>query len=225
MNKIKFQQSLLLKISVMILLPTLVMLIIIGFYSYSFTRILLQDFIMENELEIAKHAMNKIDRSLHERYLDIQATAGEQSFSNYLLDYAGGTVDQNKKSDNLKRIKDLAIVTGPWNTLFVVDPNGAVILATDEGEMEKPLNRWYFENIAYEKAMKGEVNNSDFVILKHTGEPAVVFAAPVRDISNPMKPIIGETIIMAIICSTFVQFISSGPQPNKNAPTKPPIKE
>jgi len=196
MNKIKFNQNLLFKISLTILSATVLTVMAVGLFSFFFTESVLQNSIMSNELEIAKHNMNKVDRSLYERYLDIQAIAGEEAFANYLLDYAKGaeTIDENKEKNSLKRIKDLAIVTGPWNTLFVIDTQGTIILSTLEGETGKHINRWYYKNLAFEKAMKGELNHTDFVILKHTGESAVVFAAPIKNMNNPAKPVIGTVV-------------------------------
>ena len=196
MNKIRLNQKLLFKISFTILLATVATLVAVGFFSFFFTGGVLQNSIMNNELEIAGQTINKIDRMLYERYLDIQAIAGEGSFENYIFDYSGEAAVRNEdlKKKNLKRMKELAVVTGPWNRIFIIDQNGTIILSTDEGEIGKPLDRWYYKNLAYQKAMKGEVNYTDFVVLKHSGEPVVVFAAPIRDMNNPMKPVIGAVV-------------------------------
>src|SRR3989338_7988246 len=113
MKKTKFNQNLLFKIFLAVLLSTVLVLAIVGVYSYSFTRGALQNSIMENDLEIIQQTMDKIDRMLYERYLNIQEISGEDAFASHLADndYSGGVVDEYKKTNNLRRMKELAIVT------------------------------------------------------------------------------------------------------------------
>lgn len=192
MNKIKFNQNLLFKIFAAIALTTGLALVAVGFFSFRFTASALQNFIMEVELEITQHTMNKIDRLLYERYSDILTIAGETAFEHYLIDLGKGAITSDQH--NLRRIQDLSIVTGPWNTLFVVDSQGTIRLSTLDGEAGQPLSRWYYKQLAFERAMQGEANYSDFVILVRTGEPTVVFAAPIRDRNDPLKPVIGAVV-------------------------------
>ena len=196
MNKIRFNQKLLFKIFLTISLATALTLAIIGFFSFSFTVSTLRNLIIKHEEEIVRSIMNKIDRMLYERYNDIQAIAGERAFENYLLNLVKGaeTSDENIKNDNLKRLKDLSVVTGPWNTLFIIDTKGTIVFSTLEGEAGQSVDRWHYKNIAYLKAMNGEINHSDFVILKHTDEPTVVFSTPIKDENNPLKPVIGAVV-------------------------------
>ena len=196
MNKIRFNQKLLFKIFLTISLATALTLAIIGFFSFSFTVSTLRNLIIKHEEETVRSIMNKIDRMLYERYNDIQAIAGERAFENYLLNLVKGaeTSDEDIKNDNLKRLKDLSIVTGPWNTLFIIDTKGTIVFSTLEGEAGQSVDRWHYKNIAYLKAMNGEINHSDFVILKHTNEPTVVFSSPIKDENNPLKPVIGAVV-------------------------------
>ncbi len=171
------------------------MLIVIGLFSFFFTVSTEQDVIMGDNFEGAENTMDKIDRMLEERYSDIRVMAGEKSFERHLRSLVEGTsLDEGSKQDSEDRIKDLATLTGPWNSLLIVDTRGSIVFSTRQKEIGKSLSGMYYQNLSYLKAMKGEINHSDFVILKHTGQPAVVFAAPIRDEGDPLQPIIGAVI-------------------------------
>lgn len=189
MNKIKSGRKLMFKISFLVGAATLLILIGAGSSLNYLAGNILRDSLRKNGLQTARQAMDKIDRVLYERYLDIQGIAGERVFQDELSDAPG-----DRLNHHLNRLRDLAVVSGPWNALFVIDPRGVIVLSTTEDEIGATIAPWYYKNIAFEKALKGEVVYSDFSILKHTGEPTVIFAAPIRDNANPGKPVIGAVV-------------------------------
>jgi hypothetical protein len=198
-EKIRFNhQSLLFKSFVIVLLTTVATLVAVGFFSFSFTVSALQNSIVKNERQVVEIIMNKIDRLMYERFNDIQTIAGEVSITNHLLNWTQDETELPDKSArnaaNLKRLKDLSILTGPWNTLFVVDTKGTIVLSTTDEESGQAVDQWHYKDLAYKEAIQGKVNYSDFVILKRTEEPTIVFAAPIRDKNNPLKPIIGAVV-------------------------------
>ena len=112
------------KISITLAIVTFVVLGIVGFLSFRLTKSALEQSIGENQLEIARGTMDKIDRLLYERYLDTQAIAKEELIEVFL------TKEKEREEVN-RRIRELTFLTGPWDVLFLIDGKGIVIASTD----------------------------------------------------------------------------------------------
>ncbi len=170
------------KIGVLISIGAMVSLVIAGLLTFNLTQSALKQSISSNHIEIARQTLNKIDRLMYGRYLDIQAIASEQSLEQFLLD--------QKNIESLgKRISDLTFLTGPWDELTVLDMSKQILISTaahvDDAISEE-------ERLAFEHAILGKIYYSDNVLNK--GRPTVLFSTPVRDNKKLSRPVIGVVI-------------------------------
>ncbi len=170
------------KIGVLISIGAMVSLVIAGLLTFNLTQSALKQSLSSNHIEIARQTLNKIDRLMYERYLDIQAIASEQSLEQFLLD--------KKNIESLgKRISDLTFLTGPWDELTVFDMSKQILISSavhvDNAISEE-------ERLAFEHAILGKTYYSDNVLNK--GRPTILFSTPVRDNKKLSRPIIGVVI-------------------------------
>src|SRR4028119_2234467 len=87
-----------------------------------------------------------------------------------------------------------AVLTGPWDLLFIVTPDGKIAAASEAG-ISGPLPENAVDARAlFARALQGETGQSDLIRGVLTGKPTVIFAAPVRDESRPDQPILGAIV-------------------------------
>ncbi len=165
---------------------TMAVILMVSLLTYTFTKKALKQAISNNQLELARQTMKQIDALLHERYINIQAIAGEIAFQDGLLNS-----DKILASTYLGRIKDLTLVTGPWNKLFAVDVTGKILVASDESMIGKNISEESHRNEGFKQALQGTTYHSDWMQFEDTGKYAILFAAPVRNQSDPKQPIVG----------------------------------
>ena len=159
-----------------------------GTLSFFFARSILQDVVGKNQLSIAVQTMAQVDQTLYERSLDIQAMTGEDFLQSLLRQ------ERRSSAGDIKRIRELALVTGPWDVLRIVDQKGRIVLTTDDKELGMPVSREPHRLVGFEKAMEGRGYHSDLVIPDDTKIPTIMYAIPVRDKRNPKQPIIGVVL-------------------------------
>jgi len=155
----------------------------VGVFVFGKTKAALQDTIGENQLEVTRQTLNKIDRLLYERYLDILAISEDNDLQLFIPQYiqtqkteVAIDVPENLKSEFNKNL----IVTGPWNILFIADTNGIIRLATDEKMVGQQVQGATDYRVALERALQGEVYSSDLVFSGYTSKPTIIFAAPIK---------------------------------------------
>ena len=195
-TKIPFTKKLSSKISFAILAGALLSVGVIGALTFSFTTAALQRAIMDQQVGLAKQTLNKADRMLYERLGDIQSMAQEDLFAELLQEHIAypQAVNPVLIKEATKRLNNLTLLTGPWDVLFVVDAEGKIMLSADEPLLGQEIQNYPVKAIAYNASVKGEVYYSDLVVSKDTGLPTIIFSAPVRDLSQPSKPVIGVVV-------------------------------
>jgi PAS domain S-box-containing protein len=166
---------------------TLASVLTIGVLAFSFSRAVLDAAVMRDQLESAKQTMDKIDRLLDERYIQIQAIAGERATEAFLERPASAS---RQEDDTKARISQLTVLTGPWDELLVADTSGRVRAATDETR-GPVVGLDPVEHFAYQAALSGHAYASDLTLSPDTHEPTLLFAAPIRDDSRPKHPVVG----------------------------------
>lgn len=175
------------KFALIILTGALLSIISIGSYTYIATRSALADSIGKRQLEITEQAMDKIDRMLYERIVDIRMIAKSSSFVKDLQQHKGNSV--LKQDTTTKELTDFTTVIGPWYEVKLVDLNGKTLhsnISSTSGEMISAV-----ENEAFQKAKEGEVFVSDVVTI---GKPTVVYAVPIHDTTQLNEPVVGAVI-------------------------------
>lgn len=168
---------------------TVILIGIVILISYKFTNSSLQDISSQSQIDLATQAMRQIDALLHERYVNMQSNAGESAFVRLLRHPVMGI-----QRGDLKRIKELTVVTGPWNKLFVVDLKGKILLSSDEGMIGESIFAEPHRKEGFAAAIKGQTYHSDRIRFEDTKKYAIFFASPVRDNGNPKNPIIGAVM-------------------------------
>ena len=178
------------KFSVRLILSVVVVAVIVvpilSFGVFLNGRSILQEHILNDQLESATYLMDRIDRILFRAYQDIQVIGEEDLFEELL--------EEEKFVMNEKMIDEKALLTGPWNIIFIVDNDGIIIASTDEKEIGRHIAEAPKSNIAYHSAMMGEVYYSDLIISDNTSWPTIIFAAPIRGEKNPERPVLGAVI-------------------------------
>lgn len=170
-----------------------------SFLIFASTRSILQKNISDQQTIAAVDTIDKIDRIFNNYLLTLQTMGEEEDLERFL----GG--EKNILPEINRRMRELTFLTGPWDILFVVDKNGTIILLTHAGEVGESIKQEPLGNVAYEKAMKGDIYYSDVVASEDTGKPTVIFASPIREesgkrivegviIGNMSWPIISEAL-------------------------------
>lgn len=180
------------KIIAAIFLGTILILTALSFFTFRFTKSILEKSIMANQLEIARHTMNKIDRLLNERVLNIQDVAGADPLENILI--SGELASDEVRKSAFRRLNDYTVVTGPWDVLLLVNLDGMTVLSSDEIHLGKSIKEQPQNKMAFEAVMHEEFYYSDLDISQNTQRLTVIFAAPIRNNQTPSRPIIGAVI-------------------------------
>jgi len=175
------------KLILAFLILTLVTAFIAGVNTYLSTNKILKDIIDQNEIRIAQHLLENIDRSIFERFKDLQTIAESHTLTQAITKKVSLVDGEN-------RLTEYATSTGPWDLLLVADKEGNIILSTYSDLEGKILNAtdYPYNFIAFNEALKGKTYYSDLVISKITNKPTLVFASPLLDIAS--KQIVGVAI-------------------------------
>lgn len=184
------------KLSVKLVVAFLIMLVItvsiLTTVGVTSTKNALEKKIGEGELELAKAIMDKIDRLMYERMLDMQAIAEDEEFEGYM---AGRKDDLDEPEESIHKLEELQFLTGPWDNLEIFNVQGTILLSIDKDHIGEQLHEDHaVEAVAFEKALQGEVYVSDVVTSDDTGKPTIIFAAPIRNEKVVEKPIVGVVI-------------------------------
>ncbi len=170
------------KIGVIISIGAILSLSIASFLIFNLTKSALRQSISNNQVEIARQTLNKIDRLLYGRYLDIQVIASEHSLEQFLLD--------KKHIESLReRITGLTFLTGPWDELTILDTSKQILLSTNT-DVSGAISEE--KRLAFGQAILGKAYYSDNVL--HKGRPTVLFSAPIRNNKILSRPVIGVVI-------------------------------
>ncbi len=170
------------KIGVIISIGAMLSLFVAGFLIFNLTKDALTQSISNNQAEVARQTLNKIDRLLHGQHMDIQAIASEQSLEQFLLD--------KKNIESLKeRISELTFLTGPWDELAVWDMSKVILVSSDTNVHGAIGDQ---KQVAFEQAILGKTYYSDNIL--HKGRPTVLFSSPIYNNKILNRPVIGVVI-------------------------------
>jgi HAMP domain-containing protein len=156
--------------------------------SFFFTSSLLKDSISNQQLQLVQQTMDKVDRLQYQQYSQVKTIAEEGTIKEYLH-------NPQKTTDIVKRIKELADITGLWESVSVVDMQGTIVAATDPKNAGIHITAYPQNAIAFLQVIQSDhVYVSDIVVSQQTQKPMMIFAAPVRSDEDESKPIIGVII-------------------------------
>jgi HAMP domain-containing protein len=168
-----------------------------GYFSFAATQKALEQSIGENQQELAKETMNKIDRLMFQKFQEIQVIADADPIENPLLYKANGAGSEEisrEIGETRQRLEELLLQTGPWDVISLIDREGKIIISTLKGNSAENIKIFKESNAAFLAALNGRIYYSKLLISSQTGFPTVIFAAPVTDEQAGVRPIIGAVV-------------------------------
>jgi len=183
--------KLLTKIFIIIISAGVISIMSLFVLTYFSIRPVLTDAAGENLLFLTKETVNKIDRLLYDRYLDVSIIAQEEIFANHL---AYGGDDRNRLN---KKLEEMTLSSGPWDALLAVNRKGEIKISSFSvlDKINSKNIKDYPENlVAFEKAISGQPYYSDVLKTGYSGKPTIIFAAPVYARNEPGRLIAGAII-------------------------------
>ncbi len=184
-----------LKLSLVILLSSLLSLTFLSFLTFNLTRNALQDATAKQQLETAKQAIDKIDRLLYERYNGVKIIASDFTIIQYLGSNPSPVTVRSAYPLTLKRsIEQLILTTGPWTDIDIVNAKGEVEYSTNASEYNKNIQKDSNIGKYVTTALQGTVSYSDVYPFPKTQKPTMVFVAPIHNELDPARPIIGAVV-------------------------------
>jgi signal transduction histidine kinase/DNA-binding response OmpR family regulator/HPt (histidine-containing phosphotransfer) domain-containing protein len=187
------------KLTLNVLLVTLVITPLLSWLVYDRARGALEASINTTGVRATRQIMDQIDRTLFQAHQDIRGLASDGDVQEILRRAGNG---QPLLSDANEPFQDhatatlgrKALLTGPWDTLLILTPEGNVAAASQRG-LTGPLHpEAESTRRVLREALTGKANHSDLILAAITSKPTVVFAAPVRDESKPDQPILGVIV-------------------------------
>jgi signal transduction histidine kinase len=158
-------------------------------------RSLLLERIVHEQVKIASGVVAEIDNTLLKATGEMNVIAAD----NFLREIIESPAEYKERADTVAdELEERVELTGPWAGMLVFDQSGRVVFTPMEEEgcidvlADSPLTR-----IAFESALKGKTYRSDQIICHLTGQPGVIFAAPVFGRVNADK-VVGVVVAQYI---------------------------
>lgn len=150
----------------------------------------LQTSISNNQTDQAKQTMDKIDRFLYERMIDMESISGRQQIQDFL------SLPASQRSPVTaaylsKQLEDFKVSTGVWSELTLLDSQGNVPLPTNLQGFKDILAKNPSVLKLYASAAAGQRGYSDALSVAKGHEPIMLFMAPIRNQQIEGQPIIG----------------------------------
>lgn len=172
-------------------IATLLLSLALGVSVYMVTESVVQAAIARQQLELARQTMDKIDRFLYERLNQVTLMSEDEEFEGLL---AGKDLnDPNEVAESDTKLREMALYTGPWDALDLIDTDGTVFFSTQTGEQGVSVLSSHITPAAFAQLMLGEAYYSD-VMVGDDGDPTMTFAAPVRDETTAGAPVVGAVM-------------------------------
>ena len=164
---------------------------LLSFSVFYQSRAILKDRIVIDQLELARHTMDEIDRVLYNAYQDIRLIGEDESLEEFLE--SEQLLEQKAPEAIPRRIEEYAILkvisrtmeefpilTGPWDALMVFNKEGVIVASAQKEIVGKNIREYSGTRTAFYPALKGQLYDSDLVLSEMTGRPIVIFSAPIK---------------------------------------------
>jgi len=145
--------------------------------------------ISSSQSQLTRQSMDKIDRFLYEREVDIQELSDQQSLQQYLGQPRSRT--SQATTQVVARLNHYRVLGGAWENLSLIDNNGSLVVSTDDAAAMQLLQQQSEFKMAYQKALAGEVSYTNVFTEKADGSPIMLFMTPIRDSSSQEQSIAG----------------------------------
>ncbi len=176
------------KLPLSVVLVAIPAIMLLSFAALAMVRGLVQEPIKERQIGAANQVMHIIDRTLHERLNDI-ITIGQDTAVLDLIKHPHDT-ERIALADN--RLDQLAVVTGPWDRLDVVDKNSLILGSVNDQLVGRLLALDAVQAGLQQEALAGKTVYSDVFLDPETDKPTMLFVTPV--IARQGQPPIGLVV-------------------------------
>jgi PAS domain S-box-containing protein len=150
----------------------------------------LTDSISSVQLQLTRQSMDKLDRFLYERTVDVQELTDRELIQHYLSQPTSRTKETSTQL--VKQLNRYRVLGGAWENLSLVDAKGMAILSTDDQTSIKALQQQAQFKEAYQKALAGEMSYTDLFAENTSSLPVMLFMAPVRESGPITGVVVGE---------------------------------
>jgi hypothetical protein len=190
-KKHSFKLSLRLKVALIIVTLVCLGLGLTSFLAYHNSTTALENSIGSNLSNTATQTMDKIDRYLYERMIDVQQLADRKQIQDFLTHPA----QANKTTADLsKQLNEFKAQVGVWGDISLMDTHGNVVLTTDEPKLANELARQDDFTSLFKTTITGQTGYSDVILEGSSGSPIMLFMAPIHEQETSGQPIIGVVV-------------------------------
>jgi HAMP domain-containing protein len=183
-----------------------ILVVLVGTVVYSLTSTFLQESIRKNNEEIAVNTLDKIDRFINERIVDIQFLSELSSVSDVLLKQNQN--DPNQIQSSNKKLTELVSKNSVWWDISVVNLDGKIISSTDKSKLESQIIRRNQEfSSLIQKALEGQPAYSDLIKIDQSEKLTIALVAPVW--SKDINPKIIGVVSANLAWPTIVDILGS----------------
>lgn len=141
------------------------------------------------QLKRTEQTLKDLDYTLHEAFRGIVAIANFYSHSKL--------PDESNKEESRQMLIDVANeLSTPWDALHIFDRSGDLRLSTQylPGSLRKKIENNPLHIDALLTAELANTWNTDLIMDPESGQPVILFAAPIRDKTDPTRPVAGVAI-------------------------------
>jgi len=136
--------------------------------------------------------MDKIDRFLYERSVDIQIVSGREQLQQYLKQPTARTPADSAQLTS--QLEELKVTSGSWRDMSIADTKGSYVLTSGDPDVATGVSTQPEFKKAFASAVSGQSSNTDLFIEANETIPTMLFMAPIRDARASARPIIGVTV-------------------------------
>jgi signal transduction histidine kinase len=137
-------------------------------------RSVLREHIVDEAVQSARSIMREIDSAMHHAYQDVSMIAADA-----LLRDAVEHPQTPVHARLMDELEERDRLTGPWKALMVFDRTGRALFGPKPLGEAKDISAYPVNKIGFDHALKGEIYYSGKIVCPETGQPFVIFAAPV----------------------------------------------
>lgn len=184
------------KTTTLVVVIALIITAITSFMAFRIIQSSIKEEIDNRGRQLAAITMDKIDRAIYNRYREIIETSEELTFEDFMSNSGNISVEKAQS-----RINELALLTGPWDVLRLVDKSGKIILSSHSEENGQSLDKDSLAFLAYQEALSGEEYVSDLSTSTDSLYPTIAMSSPIEVDDQLGHPVVG--VIVGYFSWTF----------------------
>ncbi len=177
---------------------TVVGLILVGgaatsYFVYTSSIQSLKDSISTSQAQLTSQSIDKIDRFMYERMVDVQELSSREQLQQYQ------SLPANRRTQSspalVRQLNAYRAVGGAWENFLTIDTQGSATLSTSPAEQIKTLQQHPEYKAAYTQALAGKNSYTDLFAQTGARAPStMLFMSPIRNTTAAGQPITGVVV-------------------------------